>query len=98
MDDRPSTWGCVSGVHMAQCFNAAGVPPGLVNVVTGRGSEIGDYLTAHEGANCISFTGGDTGMGGVHVHVLFIHSPHPRRVRILVFAPSEEGASCTSGR
>ena len=59
---KPPTQGCVSGLHMVQCFHAAGVPPGLVNVVTGRGSQIGDYLTGHEGANCISFTGGDTGL------------------------------------
>lgn len=45
-----------------QCFHAAGVPPGVLNCVTGRGSEIGDYLTTHPGANCISFTGGDTGI------------------------------------
>ena len=59
---KPPTQGCVAGLHMAHCFLKAGVPRGLVNVVTGRGSEIGDYLTAHEGANCISFTGGDTGL------------------------------------
>jgi glyceraldehyde-3-phosphate dehydrogenase (NADP+) len=47
---------------MVQCFHAAGVPPGVINVVTGRGSEIGDYLTTHPGVNCISFTGGDTGI------------------------------------
>ena len=45
-----------------QCFAAAGLPPGLINVVTGRGSEIGDYLTTHPLVNCISFTGGDTGL------------------------------------
>ena len=59
---KPPTQGCVAGLHMAHYFLKAGVPPGLVNVVTGRGSEIGDYLTAHEGANCVSFTGGDTGL------------------------------------
>ena len=47
---------------LLQCFHAAGVPPGVINCVTGRGSEIGDYLTTHPGANCISFTGGDTGI------------------------------------
>lgn len=35
---------------------------GLLQVVTGRGAEIGDYLTQHPGANMISFTGGDTGI------------------------------------
>jgi hypothetical protein len=28
----------------------------------GKGSEIGDYLTTHSGVDCISFTGGDTGI------------------------------------
>ncbi|GMG98949.1 hypothetical protein Nepgr_000789 [Nepenthes gracilis] len=37
-------------------------PKGLINCVTGKGSEIGDFLTMHPGVNCISFTGGDTGI------------------------------------
>ena len=28
----------------------------------GKGSEIGDFLTQHPAVNCISFTGGDTGI------------------------------------
>lgn len=59
---KPPTQGAVSGLLMVRCFQAAGAPPGLINVVTGRGSEIGDYLTTHPGVNCISFTGGDTGI------------------------------------
>ena len=43
---------------------AAGLPKGIINLVTGKGSEIGDYLTQHPDVNCISFTGGDTGEGG----------------------------------
>ena len=42
--------------------HVAGVPKGLVNLITGRGSQIGDYLTTHPGCRCISFTGGDTGL------------------------------------
>ena len=34
--DRPRT---------LQAFHKAGVPKGIINIVTGRGSEIGDYLT-----------------------------------------------------
>lgn len=55
------TQGAVSGLHMVQCFHEAGLPAGLLSVATGRGSEIGDFLTQHPGVNCISFTGGDTG-------------------------------------
>ena len=63
---KPPTQGTVAGLHMAECFRKAlercGAPLGLINVITGRGSEIGDYLTTHAGANLISFTGGDTGL------------------------------------
>ena len=31
-------------------------------VYAGKGSEIGDYLTTHPKVNCVSFTGGDTGI------------------------------------
>lgn len=61
---KPPTQGCVAGLHMARCFDAVpGIPKGLVNVVTGKGSTIGDYLVEHPAANCVSFTGGDTGLG-----------------------------------
>eukprot|EP00884_Botryococcus_braunii_P015218 jgi/Botrbrau1/237/Bobra.0022s0213.1 len=60
---KPPTQGAVSALHMVQCFAEAGLPPGVLNAVTGKGSEIGDYLTMHPLVNCISFTGGDTGIG-----------------------------------
>lgn len=59
---KPPQQGTVSGLHMAHCFHAAGLPAGVLNVCTGKGSEIGDYLTEHPLAKCISFTGGDTGL------------------------------------
>lgn len=59
---KPPTQGAVAGLHMIKCFEAAGFPKGLLSCVTGKGSEIGDFLTMHPGVNCISFTGGDTGI------------------------------------
>eukprot|EP01024_Parvocaulis_polyphysoides_P054120 TRINITY_DN5451_c0_g1_i2.p1 TRINITY_DN5451_c0_g1~~TRINITY_DN5451_c0_g1_i2.p1 ORF type:complete len:509 (-),score=62.48 TRINITY_DN5451_c0_g1_i2:233-1759(-) len=59
---KPPTQGAVSAAHMIQCFAQVGFPSGLINFITGRGSEIGDYLTTHPLVNCISFTGGDTGI------------------------------------
>jgi hypothetical protein len=32
---KPPSQGAVAGVHMAACFAAAGLPPGVVNIVTG---------------------------------------------------------------
>ncbi|KAI8464408.1 MAG: aldehyde dehydrogenase domain-containing protein [Monoraphidium minutum] len=59
---KPPSQGVVAGAHLVQCFVKAGLPKGLLNMVTGKGSEIGDYLTQHPLVGCISFTGGDTGM------------------------------------
>lgn len=59
---KTPTQGAVSTLHLGAAFHMAGAPPGLVNVVTGKGSEIGDYLVQHPGANLISFTGGSTGI------------------------------------
>lgn len=33
---KPPSQGAVAGVHMIACFAAAGVPPGVVNLVTGE--------------------------------------------------------------
>lgn len=35
----------------------AGLPKGVLNTVTGRGSEIGDYITSHKYVDFINFTG-----------------------------------------
>lgn len=59
---KPPTQGAVAALHMVQCFAQAGFPRGLVSAVTGKGSEIGDYMTTHPKCNAISFTGGDTGL------------------------------------
>jgi acyl-CoA reductase-like NAD-dependent aldehyde dehydrogenase len=37
-----------------------GLPPGVVNVVTGRGSLIGEHLAKNPGVDKVSFTGGTT--------------------------------------
>ncbi len=35
----------------------AGIPKGVINIITGGGSEIGDYLISHEKVDMVSFTG-----------------------------------------
>ncbi len=39
-----------------------GMSAAVVKLLAGKGSEIGDFLTQHPAVNCISFTGGDTGI------------------------------------
>ena len=45
------------GLLFAKLFEAAGLPPGVVNVVTGRGSEIGDRVASHPESDVVAFTG-----------------------------------------
>lgn len=40
-------------LHMVHTFHLAGFPKGLISAVTGKGADIGDYLTMHPGINCI---------------------------------------------
>jgi glyceraldehyde-3-phosphate dehydrogenase (NADP+) len=54
---KPATQGAISALHLAQALNEAGIPKGVLNTVTGRGSAIGDYIVRHPGINFINFTG-----------------------------------------
>jgi len=42
---------------VAALFAEAGVPDGVLNVVTGRGSVIGDALVGHRDVRRVAFTG-----------------------------------------
>ncbi|VJC75074.1 NADP-dependent glyceraldehyde-3-phosphate dehydrogenase [Streptococcus pneumoniae] len=54
---KPSTQGSISGLLLAKAFEEAGIPAGVFNTITGRGSEIGDYIIEHKEVNFINFTG-----------------------------------------
>ena len=51
--DTPIT----GGLLLAKIFEEAGLPKGLLNVVVGAGSEIGDAIVTHETPSLVSFTG-----------------------------------------
>ncbi|MEF8842410.1 MAG: aldehyde dehydrogenase family protein [Haloarculaceae archaeon] len=42
---------------LVECLDEAGVPDGVVNLVTGSGSDVGEPLTTHEAVDAVSFTG-----------------------------------------
>ncbi|VNH84528.1 NADP-dependent glyceraldehyde-3-phosphate dehydrogenase [Streptococcus pneumoniae] len=54
---KPPTQGSISGLLLAKAFEEAGIPSGVFNTITGRGSEIGDYIIEHKEVNFINFTG-----------------------------------------
>lgn len=54
---KPASQGSLCGLFLAKVFDQAGVPAGVLNTITGKGSDIGDYITTHPGINFINFTG-----------------------------------------
>ena len=54
---KPPTQGALSGLLLVKAFHEAGIPEGVLNTVTGKGSEIGDYLIAHPMVDFVNFTG-----------------------------------------
>ncbi len=49
-----------SALLLARQFERAGLPPGVLQVITGRGSDLGDSLVADPRVRVVSFTGGWT--------------------------------------
>ncbi|EGT0692998.1 NADP-dependent glyceraldehyde-3-phosphate dehydrogenase [Clostridium perfringens] len=54
---KPATQGSLSALFLAKMFHDAGLPGGVLNTITGRGSEIGDYCVTHDKIDFINFTG-----------------------------------------
>ena len=54
---KPAQQTPLSLLYFAGLCQQAGLPNGVLNVVTGRGSGCGNYLVSHPGINKVSFTG-----------------------------------------
>ncbi|GEL76545.1 aldehyde dehydrogenase family protein [Tenuibacillus multivorans] len=54
---KPATETPMMAYEMAKIFEEAGLPKGVVNVVFGSGSEVGDAMVEHRDIRVISFTG-----------------------------------------
>jgi acyl-CoA reductase-like NAD-dependent aldehyde dehydrogenase len=54
---KPAEDACLSVVRIAELALDCGLPPGVLNVVTGLGAEAGASLAAHTGIDHLSFTG-----------------------------------------
>lgn len=57
---KPSEDSPLLAPELARIARAAGLPEGLLQVVQGRGADVGAALVAHPGVRMISFTGGTT--------------------------------------
>lgn len=54
---KPSELTSGSALEVARLAVEAGIPPGVLNIVTGSGSAVGEAITLHPGINMVSFTG-----------------------------------------
>jgi (Z)-2-((N-methylformamido)methylene)-5-hydroxybutyrolactone dehydrogenase len=57
---KPSEFTSASTLELVRLLDEAGLPPGVVNVVTGFGQEVGSALVEHPLVRKIAFTGSDT--------------------------------------
>lgn len=57
---KPATETAVTAAKVMECFAKAGFPNGVVNMVTGSGSVIGQGIIDHHDISGITFTGSDT--------------------------------------
>jgi acyl-CoA reductase-like NAD-dependent aldehyde dehydrogenase len=65
---KPSEFSSVSALAFGELFAKAGFPPGVVNIVTGYGNEVGEPLITHPDVAKVAFTGGDR--TGEHIYQL----------------------------
>src|SRR5438128_765468 len=54
---KPSEQSIICGAMLMQVFEEAGVPPGVLNFLSGHGSVIGVHLVDHKDVDLIAFTG-----------------------------------------
>jgi aldehyde dehydrogenase (NAD+) len=54
---KPATDSPLSAHNQVKILEEAGVPAGVVNLVTGAGGEVGDHLMRHNDVRVVSFTG-----------------------------------------
>ena len=74
--DTPVT----GGFLIAKLFEEAGCPAGVLNVIAGSGTEIGDYFVLHPTSKMISFTGSTE--VGQHVGELAVGGKNLKRVAL----------------
>jgi succinate-semialdehyde dehydrogenase/glutarate-semialdehyde dehydrogenase len=75
---KPAATTPLATLAVARLFAEAGVPDGVLNVLTGRGSAVGDALVGHPDVRRIAFTG-STEVGR---HVMSVAGPMLKRVTL----------------
>jgi acyl-CoA reductase-like NAD-dependent aldehyde dehydrogenase len=94
---KPSVESTLSVLVLGEILQEAGLPDGVVNIVTGPGATVGDALLSHSGVNMVDLTGSvETGK-----HVMELAAPGLKRVGLelggknpnIVFGDADLGAA-----
>ncbi|HEX4107287.1 MAG TPA: aldehyde dehydrogenase family protein, partial [Solirubrobacteraceae bacterium] len=75
---KPAATTPLATLEVARRFTEAGLPDGVLNVITGRGSTVGDALVGHPDVRRVAFTG-STAVGR---HVAAVAAPQLKRVSL----------------
>lgn len=73
---KPAATTPLTTLKIADLLLEAEIPPGVVNVITGKGSEVGDALVTHDKVRRVAFTG-STAVGR---HIMGLAAPKLKRM------------------
>ena len=75
---KPASYSPLTALMLGPLAQKAGVPDGVLNIVTGPGREVGEALVMHPGVDKVAFTG-ETSTGS---RILELAAPHIKRVSL----------------
>ena len=98
---KPASLTPLSALLLGQIAHDAGLPPGILQVLAGRGAEVGDYLVSHPLVRKIAFTGETT----TGARIMKLAADDIKRVSLelggkspnIVFADADVEAAATAG-
>ncbi|MXQ55216.1 alpha-ketoglutaric semialdehyde dehydrogenase GucD [Shimazuella alba] len=67
---KPAEETSITGIKLVQAFHDAGLPAGVINIVTGKGAEIGPEMVQNPSVNGITFTGSNGVGKGIAMEAL----------------------------
>jgi aldehyde dehydrogenase (NAD+) len=73
---KPASLAPLSSYRLVEALHEAGVPPGVINYVTGSGGLVGDALTSNAAIRAVSFTGSTSVGNALYAKVA------PRKLRV----------------
>jgi len=98
---KPASLTPLTALALGRLGTEAGLPPGVLQVIAGRGSEVGDYLVAHPLVRKIAFTGETT----TGARIMKLAADDIKRVSLelggkspnIVFADADLDVAATAG-